>query len=61
MHISYKGHSYIRVKGDALTPLRGWQVTLLTIEEYNARTDKEKADFRLIQEEDLGIVTTLIP
>jgi hypothetical protein len=59
MHVSYKGHSYIRVKGDALTPLRGWKVTLLTIDEYDARTDKERADFRLIQEQDLGIIETL--
>jgi hypothetical protein len=47
---SFKGHQYIRIKGDCYTPPRGWGITLLTTDEFNDRNDQNT--FRKIKPED---------
>lgn len=47
---SFKGHTYIRIKGDCYTSPRGWNVTLLTTEEFN--NHPTKSVYRKVRKED---------
>ena len=47
---SFKGHQYIRIKGDCYTPPRGWGITLLTADEFNEHPAKNT--FRKITPKD---------
>ncbi len=51
--ITFKQHTHICVKGDALTPSRMWNITLLNEDEYDKLSPGNKATFRTIKQSDL--------
>lgn len=53
---TFKGHSHIRVRGDALTPARMWQVTLCTEQELKQMDDDTRAEFRAATTHDAKLI-----
>ena len=51
--LEFRGHSWLKVTGDALTPPRFWDYQLLTESEYNARSECDRVGFKQITDDDL--------
>jgi len=54
--MTFKGHNYIRVEGDAGTPARFWKIALYTEKEFNALSDKLKEGVRSLLESDQYLI-----
>ena len=53
---SFKGHTHIRIRGDAHTPARMWHVALCTDSELDQMDDKARAEFRPATTDDAKLI-----
>lgn len=56
--IEFRGHRWLSVKGDALTPARFWDYKLLTDTEYSELPPEKQKEYRPVQETDLALLSS---
>jgi hypothetical protein len=54
--LSFKGHTYVAIDGNAEAPARMWKVTLFTKSEYMAKKPEHREHIRLLRENDQYLI-----
>lgn len=54
--MTFKGHNYVLIKGNAGAPARMWDVSLYTEKEYLAKKPEHREKIRLLRESDNHLI-----